>query len=161
MEGEIPRRVPRVLPFVRHRNDVRIVQMRPIVIPSVATFSRRRWEIWVAVEPGLHDGVRLLVAPEHPRTQLTNEVICVAGQFIWNDRGVELVGFAKAIVKDCVECLTEGAFPRYRKIDISETQTHLYGLCGLDGQGIMDGRFRSDIRWVHRVAVLPNDGFMY
>ena len=36
MKGEIPRGVPRVLPFVRHRDDVGVVQMPPLVIaPSL------------------------------------------------------------------------------------------------------------------------------
>ena len=35
VERQVPRRVPRILPLVRHRNDVVVVEMRPILVPSV------------------------------------------------------------------------------------------------------------------------------
>ena len=35
VEREVPRGVPRVLPLVGHRDDVRVVEMRPLAVPSV------------------------------------------------------------------------------------------------------------------------------
>ena len=40
VKRQIPRRVPRVLPFVGHRDDVAIEQVRPVVIAAV--FAARR-----------------------------------------------------------------------------------------------------------------------
>ena len=36
VEGEVPGRVPRVLPLVRHRDDVGVVQVRPLVVAARA-----------------------------------------------------------------------------------------------------------------------------
>ena len=37
VEGEIPRRVPRVLPRVGHRDHVHVVQVRPLVVAAAAS----------------------------------------------------------------------------------------------------------------------------
>ena len=40
VEGEVPRGVPRVLPLVRHRDDVRVVEVLPAVVaPRLARFA--------------------------------------------------------------------------------------------------------------------------
>ena len=44
VEGEVPGCVPGVFPFVRHRDDVGIVQMLPLAIATVASIGRR-WRL--------------------------------------------------------------------------------------------------------------------
>ena len=45
VEGEVPRRVPRVLPLVRHRDDVGVVEVRPVGVAAVPALGRaaRGW----------------------------------------------------------------------------------------------------------------------
>src|ERR1700751_4663544 len=42
VESQIPRRVPRIFPFVRHGDDVVVVEMSPILVSSVLPLFRRR-----------------------------------------------------------------------------------------------------------------------
>ena len=42
MKRQIPRGEPRIFPFVRHRNDVGVVQVLPIGVAAVFAFRRRR-----------------------------------------------------------------------------------------------------------------------
>src|SRR5262245_64562340 len=42
MEGEVPRRVPRVFPFVGHGNNVRVVQVLPIRVAAVFALGDRK-----------------------------------------------------------------------------------------------------------------------
>ena len=42
VEGQVPRRVPRVLPRVGHRDHVVVVEMRPVVVAARAARLRRR-----------------------------------------------------------------------------------------------------------------------
>ena len=43
VKGQVPGRVPRILPLVGHRKDVGVVQMTPLVVSSSQTLSRRLW----------------------------------------------------------------------------------------------------------------------
>ena len=42
VKGEIPRRVPGIFPFVRHRDHVGIVEMAPLVVAALESLARRR-----------------------------------------------------------------------------------------------------------------------
>ena len=66
VKGEIPRRVPGVLPGVRHRDHVHVVQVPPVGVPPCPPLGRRRRLGGVAVEPAPHVVVVELLRPEHP-----------------------------------------------------------------------------------------------
>ena len=66
VKGEIPRGVPGILPFVRHGDHVRVVEMRPIVIAAICGARVGRGLRGIAVEPALHIIVIALLAPEQP-----------------------------------------------------------------------------------------------
>ena len=70
VKGQVPRRKPRVLPFVGHRKDVRVVKVRPIVIAPFLAFRRRRRLAGIAIEPGAHVVVIALLGPQHARERL-------------------------------------------------------------------------------------------
>ena len=67
VEGEIPGRVPRVLPRVGHRDHVHVVEVRPLVVAAVPARVRRRRAGRVAVEPAQHVVVEELLAPRASR----------------------------------------------------------------------------------------------
>ncbi len=100
VEPEIPRGVPRVLPLVRHRNHVGVVEVRPLVIPALEAFRRRGRLARIAVQPLADDVVVILLAPQQPRERLSHHVLAVVAQRGRDDVRVELVGFGDPIVED-------------------------------------------------------------
>ena len=97
LEGQVPRREPRVLPGVADRQHVGGVEVAPLVVAaSVATLGRRRTG-GVAVEPLLDVVVEPLLGPHHPGQGLADDhrglVVEVAEQ-----PGVEGVGLRFALV---------------------------------------------------------------
>ena len=70
MKRQIPRCIPRVLPFVRHRNDVGIVEVLPV--PVAAVFARGRWGrlVRVTVQPHVNVVVIKLFAPQQAGQRL-------------------------------------------------------------------------------------------
>ena len=67
LKCQVPRGVPRVLPLVRHRENIGIVQVGPLVIPSTFSLGRRRRLAWVALQPLEHVVVIKLLAPDQAR----------------------------------------------------------------------------------------------
>ena len=92
VEGEVPGRVPGVLPLVRHRDDVHVVQVRPVVVAARAPRRRRRRAGRIAVEPALHVVVVELLRPEHARERLAQDERLVGGRAGGRQLAVELVG---------------------------------------------------------------------
>ena len=73
VEREVPRRVPRVLPLVRHRDDVAVVQVRQ---SRVAALRRAAGGGGCAGSPSsqsLDDVVIELLRPEQPRVRLARD----------------------------------------------------------------------------------------
>ena len=107
VKRQVPRRVPRVLPLVGHRDHVAVVEMRPVVVAAACAFGRRRRVSGIAFEPVLHDVVIELLRPEQAGRRLPNHVACVAGD-VRRDRGlVELVGLGAALLQLLFERLAE------------------------------------------------------
>ena len=70
MEGQVPRCVPGIFPFVRHRHDAFVVKMPPLAVTALLTFGRRRWLRRIAIQPLLDDVMIKLFAPQHPGERL-------------------------------------------------------------------------------------------
>ena len=64
VEREVPRGVPGVLPLVGHRDDVGVVEVRPLRVASVLATGRRRRHRGVAVEPLPHVVAVVLLRPQ-------------------------------------------------------------------------------------------------
>ena len=105
MKREIPRRIPGILPFVRHRNDIGIIEMRPVRVAAVKAFTRRFRHTRVAFEPPIDIVVIKLFTPEHSRKGLPLHTARIFGQMARRKTVVELVRFLEACRKDRVEVL--------------------------------------------------------
>src|SRR5207302_631462 len=57
MERKLPRRVPRILPFIRHRHDALVVKMAPFGVAPAFAFGWRLRLARIAFEPILDDVV--------------------------------------------------------------------------------------------------------
>ncbi len=107
VEREVPRGVPRILPLVRHREDVGVVEMRPIVIAPVLALGRRRRTTGVAREPRAHVVVITLLREQHSGEGLPLHAARVVGKIGVNMQGVEFIRFADALRENALELRTE------------------------------------------------------
>ena len=130
VEGQIPGRVPGVLPLVGHRDDVLVQHVEPLRVPGVAITGMERVGV-VLVEPVVPVEEEELLAPEHAGEGLTHHVGRVFAHRWRRDRLVELVGFTKPVGEDLVERLSKG--PGSRACGRGgEPQANDLGLTGAD-----------------------------
>ena len=105
MEREIPGREPRVLPLVRHREDVGVVHVVP------ARVARRGRDVSpygsgpTLGQPAVDVVVVELLPPQHPGERLPHDARPVLGQALGDHPGVEVVRLAPSRVDDRVEGL--------------------------------------------------------
>ena len=74
MERQIPGGIPRILPFVRHGDNVTVEQMRPFTIAAVATRLRRRRLVRIAADPVLNGIMIKLFAHQQTSERLAGDV---------------------------------------------------------------------------------------
>ena len=72
VEGEVPRRVPRVLPRVGHRDDVVVDHVEPAAVAHVAALAVAQRVHVVLLEPAVEVEVVVLLAPQHPGQRLAH-----------------------------------------------------------------------------------------
>ena len=96
MEREVPRRVPRVLPLVRHRDDVGVEHVEPLGVPHARPGRLEQRMALVLAQPPLEVEVVELLAPQHARQRLAVHPALVLGQRLRRDPLVELVRVARS-----------------------------------------------------------------
>lgn len=100
VKREVPGGIPRILPLIRHRDDVGVVQVPPVRIPPEAALWRWRGLSGVAVEPIRHVEVEELLAPDHARERLPLNSSSVLVRDASLDLGVESLGLIAAGAHD-------------------------------------------------------------
>ena len=107
MKREIPGRVPRVFPLVRHGNHVGIVQVSPAAVASALPLARRFRSCRIAAQPAPDVVVVELLAPEQAGESLALDQSLVRRKRLGSDRLVELVSLAAALQKQLIESSAE------------------------------------------------------
>jgi hypothetical protein len=107
MECEIPGRVPRVFPFVGHRDHVGVVQVRPLAVPALTTVGGRRRLPGISVEPLPDFVVVELLRPEQAGERLARDVVRVGRKRVRQHAGVELICLPPARVEHAREVSTQ------------------------------------------------------
>ena len=74
VEGQVPRRVPRVLPLVRHGDYVGVVHVVPVVVAGAARRPALNGSGAVLLEPPVDVVVVELLGPEHAGQRLAHHV---------------------------------------------------------------------------------------
>ena len=103
VKRQVPRREPRVLPGVGHRQHVAGVDVRPVRVAPRQAGGRRRRLGGVAVEPLGHDQVVELLRPDQAGVRLARHRAFGGLEPGRDDGRVELVGLANAGVEGGVE----------------------------------------------------------
>ena len=96
VEGQVPGRVPGVLPLVGHREDVAVVQVRPPAVAALATARRRRGLGRVALQPVRHHVMVELLRPDQAGVGLARHPALLGVETSGLARGVEGVGLGAA-----------------------------------------------------------------
>ena len=117
VECQVPRRVPRVLPLVGHRDHVVVVEVPPCRVAPVQAARRRCRLPGIAVEPPGDVVVVELLRPQHAAERLAHDHRFVRAGGRWRQCGVELVSFCGSIGKDrCGRHVSIGASLAHRRI---------------------------------------------
>ena len=132
MKCEVPRRIPGILPLVRHRDYVRIVEMAPFMISPIDPLGRWIRSARVAFEPLLHDIVIKLLGPEQAAKGLTHYCLRIGRKVAGNNCFVELVCFANTLREDLIEVSKNPRIPGGGLA--GESQANGRGFPRLDGQ---------------------------
>ena len=148
VEREVPRRVPGVLPLVGHREDVVVVQVPPAGVAPGLPRRRRRRLGRIAVEPAGDVVVIELLAPDHAGERLAHDRGLVVGRARRAERGVVLVGLARAVGERAIEARAE--VERGALILPREPQPQLDGGARRDGEAIPARHLRAPALGVHR-----------
>ena len=153
VEGEVPRRVPGVLPLVRHRDDVGVVHVMPVLVARGGAPVGLEGGGAALLEPAVDVVVVELLGPEHAGEGLPHHVGGVGVHGLRDDGGVELVGLPPACLHDRVERAAEGRGGR----GVVKPQPERLRLAGLDGEGIVRGGLRALLLGIHRVRAAMDD----
>src|ERR1700758_4192940 len=71
MKRQVPGRIPGVLPLVRHGQDIRVVEMRPLAVAAMTT-AGGWWRLCrISIQPLRNVEVEKLFAPDHSGEGLT------------------------------------------------------------------------------------------
>ena len=114
VEGEVPGGIPGVLPLVGHRDDVAVVEVRPLVVAARQALGRRRGVGRVALQPAAHVEVEELLGPQHPGERLAQDERLVGRGRGGGQLGIEGVGLPLAGRHDLGEVVSHAARRRDR-----------------------------------------------
>ena len=103
VEGQVPRRVPRVLPLVRHRDHVGVEHVEPLGVAHVVAGGLEQRMALVLAQPALQVEVVELLAPQHSGQRLAVHAALIFVQRLGRNPRVELVGVGDAALEDLLE----------------------------------------------------------
>ena len=107
VEGEVPGRVPGVLPLVGHRDDVVVDHVEPLPVPELAA-SVMEGVGAVFLQPRIGVEVVILLGPEHAGDGLAHHVGCIRGDRGRGHGAVELVRLPQPRGQGLVKARPEG-----------------------------------------------------
>ena len=85
VEGQVPGRIPRILPLVRHRDDVGVEHVEPFRVAHVLAGGFEQRMTLVLAQPFLQVEVVILLAPQHSRQRLAVHPALIFAQRLRRD----------------------------------------------------------------------------
>ncbi len=155
VERQIPGGIPRVLPLIRHRDDVGVIQMHPFVVATVPAGRGRRRLHRIALDPPRHVIAEVLLAPDHAGKGLSLNAAGVDAGNAGLQVGVKFIGFADALGEHSVKV-------RERALDRAWRQAQLYGLRAArrNLEREPDGGLRAGLPRIDGMLAAGHDTFM-
>src|SRR6478752_9081382 len=141
MKSEVPSGIPGIFPFVGHRNDIRIVEMRPIRIPAMQTVRRGLRSGRVTAQPAIHFVVIELFAPQQSCECLALDRPRVFRKTVYLMLTIKLIRFLPALRNYSVERDAEHV---RRALTVGQSQPNRMGLTRRDRHHVMRRSLRSD-----------------
>ncbi len=151
MEGEVPRREPRVLPLVWHGDDVFSVQVLPLVIAERRIGEQRVPAVFR--QPDVPVELVVLLGPEHAGQRLAADHPLVAAEIDGQYVGVELVRLGPAGVHHVVEVVE-----RVPGLSLSQPHPDPVAFPGRNVQDVVQRRLGPGAIGVDRGGFAVHDG---
>ena len=111
VEGQIPGRIPRILPLVRHGDHVGVEHVEPFRVAHVVAGGFEQRMTLVLAQPLLQVEVVVLLAPQHSRQRLAVHPALIFVQRLRRNPLVEFVGVGDPAFEYPLET-AEGIFRR-------------------------------------------------
>ena len=112
VEREVPRRVPRVLPLVGHRDDVVVDHVEPRLVAAAPARRRPQRVRLVLAQPQVDVEVVALLRPQHPGQRLAHHRCRVVADGRRGDGVVELVGLGAPLRRSRSSASANGVVER-------------------------------------------------
>ncbi len=119
VEGQVPRRVPGVLPLVGHRDDVLVQHVKPLAVAELTTATLQGVGTMLR-QPLVGVEEVVLLGPEHAGDSLAHHPRCLRGDCRRGHGTVELLGFTLPLRQGLLE-------PRPKGDDIGSSLSCAFG----------------------------------
>ena len=136
VKRQVPRRVPRILPFVGHGNYVLVDHVEPFDIAKLLAVGIQRIDA-VLLQPLVDLEAEVLLGPQHSGQRLAHDVCLVLVEARRRDGAIELVGFGRSRREQFGEILER--ITHVSRSDIAQPQLDGLLLTGFNRQLIMGG----------------------
>ena len=113
MKSQIPGGIPGIFPFVRHGEDVFVIQMLPVTVSSLTMSLGRRRAGRIAAQPCPHVVMIELLAPQKTREGLPLNIATVLREAMRRPGGIEFVSFLFSRRNNPVEFFSQHLFGRW------------------------------------------------
>ena len=154
VEGHVPRREPRILPLVGHRQDVLGRHVPPgVIAPALARFRRRRLGR-VTLEPLFHEVAIVLLVPQHSGERLPLHAAHVGRQLERRDPLVERIGLFDALREYGIERRPEGLCHVAR---VAQAKLHHNRFTRTDWIGVVRRGLGAFLFRIHRTTASGDD----
>ena len=151
VEGQVPGRVPGVLPLVGHGDDVLVQHVEPLRIPGVSISGMEGVGV-VLVQPVVTVEEEELFAPEHAGDGLAHYVGRVFTHGWRRHRLVKFIGFTKPVNEDFIKLYAKG-FALLAGRTVGEPQANHFGLTGADVDLVVRRDLGALLAGVHHTLV--------
>src|SRR5215472_4429394 len=103
MERQVPCRIPGVLPFVGHRDDVAVQHVEPFAISNPPRAVSQQWMGLMLLQPSVDVKIVILLGPQHARDGLPMHALFILAKILRSYAFIELVCVSKSAGKDLIE----------------------------------------------------------
>src|SRR6185295_14395416 len=151
---KVPRCIPGILPFVRHGDDIGVVEVRPVGITALEAFMRRFRHTGIAFEPSIDLVMVELFIPKQAGERLALDPARILRESGRREPGIKLICLLEARSKDCIHVLL-GEF--WNLLLIGKAQADRLGLSRREREHVLGCGFAAQVIWIDRFLLALHD----